>query len=110
MAGSRSGSAALLLLVALLCGTCVQGAQQRSSHGSSSRSSQQQQQQQHIPRIIHRNYMGGVAALQAATAGPQPDFKAHWLGSCTVRSRRRGAPACVACVMGACHLNLQLFI
>lgn len=38
-----------------------------------------------IPRIIHRNYMAGMAALQAASAGgPQSVFKAHWLASCTV--------------------------
>lgn len=37
-----------------------------------------------IPKLIHRNYMAGAAALQAATMGPQPDFRAHWLASCTV--------------------------
>lgn len=28
--------------------------------------------------------MAGAVALQAATSGPEPAFKAHWLASCTV--------------------------
>lgn len=49
-----------------------------------------------IPRIIHRNYMSGAAVLQAATLGPQPDFKAHWLASCTV-SKFSECPASLFC-------------
>lgn len=63
------------LLIALLLVTAGQS------------SAQQQQQQQHelrIPKLIHRNYMAGAVALQAATSGPEPAFKAHWLASCTV--------------------------
>jgi hypothetical protein len=60
---------ALLLLLLLCC---------------SLRPAQSNAEQQKIPRLIHRSYMAGAAALQAATVGPQPDFRAHWLASCTV--------------------------
>lgn len=61
----------LAVVLLLLLGTSLQAA---GAHGI----------QQRIPKIIHRNYMAGASALQAATAGSQPDFKAHWLASCTV--------------------------
>lgn len=60
-----------MVALLLLLGTSLRTA---GAHGT----------QQRIPKIIHRNYMAGASALQAATAGSQPDFKAHWLASCTV--------------------------
>jgi hypothetical protein len=37
-----------------------------------------------IPRILHRNFMGGAKALREATRDPRSGFKAHWLDSCRV--------------------------
>jgi hypothetical protein len=37
-----------------------------------------------IPRILHRNFMGGAKSLRDATREPRSGFKAHWLDSCRV--------------------------
>lgn len=37
-----------------------------------------------VPRVLHRSFLSGAAALHAATQDPQSGFKAHWLASCKV--------------------------
>jgi hypothetical protein len=56
-----------------------------------------------VPRVIHRSFLGGAAALQSATQDPASGFKAHWLASCRVRrgtSLRGRGGAGRACVHG----------
>lgn len=38
-----------------------------------------------IPRLIHRSFMSGEAALRAEAATPGSGFREDWLGSCLVR-------------------------